>query len=172
MTSYTILALCMYFNVLGLLAQMFQKLILKVKYWRLILKWIILYWQSKSSTNKGLVWFGLIIPQAYIEKPQKAIIIKNQPIQPLLTPTHHMYDWLIVINICLIIGMMMGNVCFGDDFWAVIQYVLLGEFVGLKMRFSIKAWHKMKRSLTRRSVYALVMYWSNNWRSYLCLIRC
>ena len=52
----------------------------------------------------------------------------------------------------------MGNVCFGDDFWAVIQYVSLGEFVGLKMRLSIKAWHKMKRSLTRRSVYALVMY--------------
>ena len=45
-------------------------------------------WQFKSPT-KGLVWFGLIIFQAYIEKPQI-------PTNPTITdsPTHHI--WLLL----------------------------------------------------------------------------
>ena len=66
-------------------------------------------WQSKSPT-KGLVWFGLIIPQAYIEKPWKAK--KPNQSNPYRTPsTICMIDWFII-------GIMMGNVCFGDDFWS------------------------------------------------------
>ena len=121
------------FNVLGLLAQMFQKVILKVTVLNInaqmknLLPKIIRFvtreyrwgpnapnglgsnWQSKSPT-KGLVWLGLIIPQAYMEKPRKAK--KPNQSNPCRTPpTICMMDWFII-------GMRMGNVCFGDDFWS------------------------------------------------------
>ena len=47
------------------------------------------------------------------------------------------------------------QVCFGDDFWAVIQYVLLGEYVRLEMRFKYISMAQNEAKVARRIVYAL-----------------
>ena len=145
--------MCLYFNVFGLLAQMFQKVILKVivlninaqmknhlpKIIRIVTReqrWgpnapngLGSNWQSKSPT-KGLVWFGLIIPLAYIEKPEK---LKN-PTNPTLIerapPAICMIDWFII-------GMMMGNVCFGDDFWSDAREMGVPVTIVNKVNFDV-----------------------------------
>ena len=111
-------------------------------------------WQSKSPT-KGLVWFGLIILQANTEKSPR-----TQPIQPFASSL----EWWWV----------MWLVCFGDDFCAVIRYVLLGNMSGFDTRFkyiSMSAWHKTKQSWLEE-VFMLWNILMHSQRNYFCLIIC